>query len=269
MARKKHLKGIDEADMDFIDSKFKADELSEGFEYVNGYKNQLKTLNYKIELKCKNERQKEFLNTLKDKKKIICFGMGSAGTGKSYLSLAFGLKMLKEQEFSKIIMVIPTSQSIGKDMSFGFLKGELEDKTKPFKDVDRYTIEKILKNSGNLEAKTISSALIGSGYIQYEFVNFMLGKTFDDSLILINEAEQYTVDEMRLILTRLGENSKMVITGDESQITRASLMKNKTSCGLSHTVEKLKDMDETSVVEFHKEDIVRNPLITKILEHLD
>lgn len=227
----------------------------------------LETLfNFKLNIKCKNEKQKEFLNSLKNKNNIICFGTGSAGTGKSYISLSYALKCIKDQSFEKIIMVVPTAQATNKDMQFGYLQGSLEDKSQPFKDVDRFTIEKILKQSNNEQYKQKASELINKGIIQYEFINFMLGKTFDNSLILVNEAEQYTKDDMRLILTRLGEKSKIVVTGDEKQANRTSIVNNKNICGLTYAANVLKDLDEVSIVQFNNEDIVRNPLICKILE---
>lgn len=223
-------------------------------------------LNFKISIKCKNEKQKQFLNSLKDDKNIICVGTGSAGTGKSYISLSYALKAVKEQKFDKIIMIVPTAQATNKDMQFGYLQGSIEDKSQPFKDVDRFTIEKILKQSDNENYKQLASILINKGFIQYEFINFMLGKTFDNALILVNEAEQYTKEDMRLILTRLGDKSKIIITGDEKQANRTSIVNNKTICGLTYSANKLQDLEEVSIVEFQNEDIVRNPFITKIIE---
>lgn len=270
MGKKKHLQGISEEEMELINKKMSY--FSPGFdsniEYVDGYKKHLRGLGYKLNIKCKTPKQKDFLNNLKDNNKNICFGIGSAGTGKSFVSLSYGLSKLKDGSFEHIIMVVPTAQAVGRDMQTGFLPGDLEDKVKPFKDVDRYTIEKILKMSENVDYKGYAQHLVNSGLIQYEFINFMLGKTFDNSLILVNEAEQYTKEDMKLILTRIGENSKIIITGDSAQINRDSLLKNRSDCGLTYAADKLRDMEETSVTEFEKEDIVRNPLIGKILDRL-
>ena len=170
MAKKRHLKGIDEADMELIDSKMKAPALSDNYEYLDAYARKLKLLGYKLEIKCKNEKQKEFLKMLKNKKKELCFGIGAAGTGKSYISLAYALKELKENNYERIIMVVPTAPAGGADLGLGFLKGELEDKTRPYKDADRDTIAKILTNSGNNDGKAIASALIGGGYIDYQLL---------------------------------------------------------------------------------------------------
>ena len=85
----------------------------------------------------------------------------------------------------------------------------------------------------------------------------------------MNEAEQYTQDDMRLILTRLGEGSKLIITGDSAQINRNSLLKSKEVCGLTFAADRLGDLEEASITEFKKEDIVRNPLISKILDRFE
>lgn len=270
MAKKKNLKGIDEIELEFINEKLKGDSITNyraGDNIVNTA--MLKTLGYKLSIKCKNERQKEFINQLKDKKNEICFGIGSPGTGKSFLSLAYALKELKDGKFDKIVMIIPTAQAGGADLSLGFLKGTFFEKTYMFTEADKETITKILRLSGNVQAKEIADQLVNSGLIQHEYINFLLGKTIDNSIILVNEAEQYTKDNMRLILTRLGENSKIVVTGDAKQVNRKSI-KNKTDiCGLSYAVEKLGDMDEVSITEFTDDDIVRNKLITKILKKFD
>jgi phosphate starvation-inducible PhoH-like protein len=268
MGRKKHLQGLTKEEVELIDSKMTPTP-SPGFEYKDGLKAQLRAMNFKLNVKCKTEKQKDFLNCLKNVNNVISFGVGSAGTGKSFISLSYALSKIKDGTFDHIIMVVPTAQASGRDMALGYLKGELDDKTKPFKDVDRHTIEKILKISENTDYQMIANYLIGSGIIQYEFINFMLGKTFDNSLILVNEAEQYTREDMKLILTRIGEGSKIVITGDCEQVNRTSIVNKKDVCGLSYCADKLSDMKEVSVTEFEREDIVRNPIIGEILNRLD
>ena len=259
MGRKKNLKGIDEADIELIDSKM-------GYntnDRVTNYITPLKSFEYKINIKCKNKKQKEFLNILKDESKIICFGIGSAGSGKSYISLAFALQALKDEStpYKKIICLVPTCQAGA--MSLGFLKGTLEEKVQPFIEADTYTMEKILSNSGNYSGKQLMEGLVRNGIINYDVVNFARGKTYDNALILINEAENYSKEEMLLLLTRIGENSKIIISGDVEQMDRKDL---KTSqCGMVYALEKLKDMEEVDIVEFFNEDIVRHPIIGKII----
>lgn len=260
MGRKKHLQGIDEADMEFIDMKMKGDD--EFSKLTTDYVN----YEFKVTIKCKNQRQKDFLNLLKDNKKEICIANGAAGSGKSYISLAYALNCMKNRELSKykhIVILIPTCPA--GNMNIGFLKGTLEEKIQPYLDADTYTMEKILEKSGNYSCKSIIDGLIRNNLIKYELVNFARGKTFDDSLILINEAENYSKEEMLLILTRLGENSKLIITGDLEQCDRQDIKKSKVMCGLEYAMEKLNDLDEFGSVTFAVDDIVRNPLITKII----
>ena len=218
-------------------------------------------------IKCKNKKQKEFLNILKDENNTICFGIGSAGSGKSYISLSYALQALKEPStpYKKIICLVPTCEA--GNLNIGFLKGTLEEKISPYLDADSYTMEKILNNSGCYCGKQIVESLIRQNVIDYQLVNFARGKNYDNALILINEAENYSKEEMLLILTRIGENSRIIITGDLEQLDRKDIKKNNTSCGLEYALEKLKTLDEVASVEFKPEDIVRNPIITKIIEN--
>jgi phosphate starvation-inducible PhoH-like protein len=268
MGKKKNLQCLDDLEREFIEQKMKSDN---AFNYLTseGLCTKLKTLNYKIDIKCKTEKQKMFLKELKDKKKEICFGIGSPGTGKSFISLSYALKAIKEGEFSNIVMIIPTAQAGGADLSLGFLKGDFYDKTHMFTEADKETITKILNLSGNVSSSQIADMLINSGIIKYEYINFLLGKTIDDSIILVNECEQYTKANLRLILTRLGEHSKIVLTGDSKQVNRKSIVNKTDVCGLTYAAEKLGDMEEVSISEFGDEDIVRNKLITKILKRFD
>ena len=260
MGRKKNLKGIDESDIELIDSKMGYSVSDRTVNFISP----LKSFDYKVVIKCKNKKQKDFLNILKDESKIICFGIGSAGSGKSYISLSYALQALKDEStpYKKIICLVPTCQAGA--MSLGFLKGTLEEKVQPFIEADSYTMEKILSNSGNYSGKQLIEGLIRNDVINYDVVNFARGKTYDNALILINEAENYSKEEMLLLLTRIGENSKIIISGDIEQMDRKDL---KTSqCGMTYALEKLKDMDEVDCVEFHNEDIVRNPIISKIID---
>ena len=264
MGKAKRFSGVDEADMAYIEGKLSRSESN--CVPINNYAMQLKALAFKLDIKCKNQKQKEFLNQLKNKNNKICFGVGSPGTGKSFISLLQALKELKDGNFETITIIAPTAQAGGADLSVGFLKGDFEQKVDPFCEADKETINKILKLSGNIGYKEITNLLMNNGMIKHEYVNFLLGKTIDNSIILCNEAQQYTSSNMRLILTRLGENSKIVITGDYEQVNRKSIVNGKEECGLTHAMAVLKDLDEVSITEFDNNDIVRNKLITKILE---
>lgn len=266
MSKKKNLQtAITEDEMMYIEEKKRGN-----YEYVDSFKNQLKTMvGIKLDIKCKNEKQKEFLNQLKDDSKEIVIGCGAAGCGKSFISLSYALKAIKEGNAEKIVMIIPTAPAGGKDLDLGLLKGTLEDKTNPYLNADKDTIKKILKLGGTQDYEFTTNALINGGYIQYEFINFLLGKTIDNAIILLNEAEQYTKENMRLILTRIGENTKLVITGDSRQVNRRDIVNKKSESGLDFVAKNLSVLNEVAVTEFTEEDIVRNPLITKILKIFD
>lgn len=221
---------------------------------------------YKLTIKCKNKKQKEFLNLLKDECKEICFGVGSAGTGKSYISLSYALSALKDGElpYERIVCFVPTCEAGA--MSIGLLKGTISEKIGPYLEADKDTIEKILKNSGNRASKQIVQSLFNEELIEYRLVNFARGTTLDNAIILIAEAENFSKEEMLLLLTRIGENSKIIITGDLEQLDRKDIIKSKNMCGLEYAIEKLKELDKVGVVEFSNNDIVRNPLIGEIIE---
>lgn len=237
-----------------------------GEELLESLKTQPKT-NYKVQIKCKNKKQKEFLHRLKDPNKIICFGIGSAGTGKSYISLAYALQVLQDKDslFDKIIIITPTCEA--GSMNLGYLKGSIDDKIYPYIEADKYTMAKILDNSNNnLKGKEIVDSLIQNEKINFELVNFARGKTFDNALITIAEAENFNKQEMLLLLTRIGENSKIIISGDIEQLDRKDIKRTNEECGIEYAINKLQDMEETSVTVFTNDDIVRNPIISKIID---
>lgn len=261
MSRKKNLQDLDEFERGYIEGKMNAKIRVEANDDIY----QLKRLNYKIDIKCKNKKQKEFLNLLKNEDKKICFGVGSAGSGKSYISLAYALQALRDEStpYRKIIILIPPLQSCSSSLNIGLLPGNIDEKTMVFRSADGSTMEKILRNSGNFNEKTIVDNLYNSGKIEYQLVNFIRGCSYDDCIVLLNESEGYDKDEMLLLLTRIGENCKYIITGDEQQKSRRDM---KNGSGMKHAVDSISDMDEIGIVEFTNEDIVRNPIIGKILE---
>ena len=264
MARKKHLQGVDETDLEIIEEKMR--ETSNGQPYSDST---ILSTNYsfKINLKCKNQKQKDFLNLLKNDSYQIVIGLGSAGSGKSMISLAYALNTIKigqTSQFRHIVCMIPTCPA--GNMNIGFLKGTLEEKIEPYLQADGHTMEKILELSGNTSCKSTIDGLFRNGIIRYELVNFSRGKTFDNTLILVNEAENYSKEEMLLILTRVGEGSKLILTGDLQQCDRQDIKRSKSKSGLEYACDKLKDLEEFAMVEFGPEDVVRNPIITKILK---
>lgn len=265
MAKRKNLQNnIDEYEKGYIQAKLDGKQI---IAESNDAPYQFKQMPYNINIKCKNQKQKEFLNLLKNNDKIICVGHGSAGTGKSWIAYSYALSQLKDESsgYDQIAVFIATAQAGDKEINLGLLKGDLEQKTINFCDGSIYTMEQILKTNGNYNYQQIVESLINSKRLTFDWIQFLRGKTFNNTIIIIEEGENVSIDEMKLILTRLGTNSKIIIIGDNEQMDRPSLRKN--GNGMSYSVEKLQKMEEFGDIKFNDEDIVRNPLITKILQN--
>lgn len=223
-----------------------------------------KETTFKLDFKCKNATQKKLVKTIKNKD--ITFCSGAAGTGKSYISLATALELLKkESQYKKIVIIVPTIQS---DIEIGFLKGTLDQKIAPHSYPHLYTMEKILTQSGN-DGKEIMAQLQKEGKIEVMCVSFLRGLTIDNSIVFITESQNLPTSAFKTILTRIGDDSKYIFDGDLDQIDNKEIRKNKGLCGLQYAIQHLKDVEEVGVVEFNKDEIVRNPIITKILEAWD
>lgn len=230
-----------------------------------------KGLNYKLSIKCKNERQKEFIKSIRDPKNEICFGVGSAGTGKTWLSLSAALQLIKDESlpYKSIVIFIPCLESVTA-LKMGYLKGDLDDKTKCYKQNSFNNMIKILDLSGNQNSKDIVSSLIAKNIIQFEFINFVKGKTFENCICILEEAEDYSKEDMLLLLTRKGGNTcKMIISGDDKQMSRTDLKNKKQLTGLRFASNVLRTMKEVSVTEFTNEDIVRDPLLSEIIKRFE
>lgn len=256
MAKKKRLvETLDEDELEYIKTKMNPKN-----EEANSISSKL--LNFKLKLKCKNQRQKELHNLIKEKQIVFC--QGSAGTGKSYISTETALDLLKNGPYRRIIICCPNVES--SSMPLGLLPGTVDEKLQPFLDAIEFTIEKILDDSGNFNSKDILVNLLKNNIVIEEAASFLRGKTFDDSIIIVDESENFNKQEMLLILTRIGRNSKMVFLGDNMQIDRKDIKKSGEKCGLDYAFDVLKDVDDIGFLVFTEEDIVRNPIITKILK---
>lgn len=256
MAKKKRLvESLDEDELEYIKIKMNPEK-----EEANSIPSKL--LNFKLKLKCKNQKQKELHNLIKEKQIVFC--QGSAGTGKSYIAAETALDLLKNGPYRRVIICCPNVES--STMEIGFLPGDLRDKTKVFFDAIEFTIEKILDDSGNFNSKDTVSNLMKNDLITEEVASFLRGKTFDDSIIIVDESENFNKQEILLILTRIGRNSKMVFLGDNMQIDRKDIKKSGEKCGLDYAFDVLKGIEDIGFLEFTEEDIVRNPIITEILK---
>ena len=265
MAKKKNLKGLEEYEIALIEEKMK-DKVSNYYDSEGPVSTTLlKSLTFKLNIKCKTEAQKNFLNNLKDLKLKLNVCDAPAGVGKSLLALTAGLYHLKQGNVSKIIVIVPTVEA-SEATKIGLLPGTIEEKTYPYQMATRSTIEKILKLSGNISYKEQTNMLINSKLIEFELLSYARGRTFDDAFIIIDEAENLSNREALLLIGRMGDgNTKIAMMGDREQCDRKDL-KSLSNCGLIHAKEALKDIDEVSVDEFSNNDIVINSFITKVFE---
>ncbi len=265
MGKKKNLQSLSEEELEFIDDKMKRDS---ALNYLTseGLLTRLKTLNFKLNIKCKNNKQKKFIKNLEDLDVKLNICDAPAGVGKSLLALTAGLHLLKNGSVSKMIVIVPTVEA-SEATKIGLLPGGIEDKTYPFQIATRSTLEKILKLSGNIAYKELAQQLINSGTIEFELLSYARGRTFDDAFIVIDEAENLSKRETLLLIGRMGEgNTKIVLLGDKEQCDRKGL-RDFNDCGLVHAKEKLANVEGVAVDEFTNEDIVRNSFITKIFEN--
>ena len=216
-------------------------------------------LSYKVVLKCMNKKQKDLVKAIEDNK--ITFVQGVFGVGKTFVINSVALQMLKnpENNIKKIILILPTNQC--SSMDIGLLPGTQDDKTSAFSINEYDAFRKILQKSGNCCPEMQLNCLIENGFIETRPLSFLRGASFEDAFICVSEAEEFTREELFLILSRY-ESGKIVISGDPLQAYR-SQVKNGNS-GLLHGIERLEGLDGVGVVRFEDEDIVRNDILLDI-----
>jgi len=203
--------------------------------------------------KPKNDSQKNYFNLLKNKNKKILIATGPAGTGKTLFATETGIKNFLTNKYEKIIFTRP---SVSVDEDLGYLPGTLEEKMAPWV----RPIYDILYNF--LSAKEISS-LVEEKFIEIAPLGYMRGRTFKNSWIIADEMQNSTVSQMKMLLTRLGENSRVIITGDLDQHDR----KENTN-GLEDFLNKFKKKRSSSIssVEFKNDDIQREQVVQEVLD---
>lgn len=189
-----------------------------------------------------------------DQEELI-FGVGPAGTGKTYLAVAMAVKHLKQNKINKLILTRPAVEA---GEYLGYLPGDLKEKIDPY----LRPLYDALYDFLGLET---TNKLLESGVIEIAPLAYMRGKTLENAFIILDEAQNTTTMQMKMFLTRLGFNSTMVITGDPSQVDLPSGRQS----GLIQALEILKDVPNIKVVRFKRLDVVRNPLVQKILERYD
>jgi phosphate starvation-inducible PhoH-like protein len=201
-----------------------------------------------VNVKCKTENQKALVNAIKEKEVIIC--SGPAGTGKTYLACAEALKLIKRYAKYKKIVIVKSVTTL-KNEEIGFLKGGLREKMEPF-------MFSFVHNFEKLVGQAITSRLRELKTIEELPIAYMRGINLDRSIIIIDEAQNISRENIRTIMTRLGKDSKMIFLGDERQ------QDSRGGNGLTFLMDHFMDIEEIGCVQFNKSDVVRNPLIAKI-----
>ncbi len=198
----------------------------------------------------RSEKQKEYVRALR--KSDIIISAGPAGTGKTFLAVAVALTMLLDKKIERIILSRPAVEA---GERLGFLPGDMKEKVDPYLRplydslYDLFHFEKIQR-------------MIEIGDIEIAPLAFMRGRTLKNSFAILDEAQNASDIQIKMFLTRIGENSKIVINGDPSQID----LPNKSLSGLNRSKKLLKNINEVSVVDFDHSDVVRHPLVSKIVQ---
>ena len=198
----------------------------------------------------RSEKQKEYVRALRQSDIVI--SAGPAGTGKTFLAVAVGLTMLLEKKIERIILSRPAVEA---GERLGFLPGDMKEKVDPYLRplydslYDLFDYEKIQK-------------MIEVGDIEIAPLAFMRGRTLKNSFAILDEAQNATETQIKMFLTRIGENSKIVVNGDPSQID----LPKKSMSGLDRSKKLLSHLDEISVIDFDHSDVVRHPLVSKIVK---
>ena len=198
----------------------------------------------------RSKKQKEYVRALKTNQ--IVMSLGPAGTGKTYLAVAVALTMLLEKKVERIILSRPAVEA---GERLGFLPGDMKDKIDPY-------LRPLYDSLYDLLDYNKIQKKIESGEIEIAPLAFMRGRTLKNSFAILDEAQNATQTQVKMFLTRIGENSKLVVNGDPSQID----LPNKKQSGLIESQTILKGIKEISIINFDHQDVMRHPLVTKIVE---
>jgi phosphate starvation-inducible protein PhoH len=235
--------------------KKKKSEVSSPKEEI-AYEPQKKHLPYKIKLKCKNIKQKEYARLIENENVEMVFVKGQAGCGKTYVAVAKALQLLQENDkYEKIYLITSAVQS---EEILGMLPGTVDEKLMP-------SMMSFLIVIDELIGKSTREKLFEQGYIEFMPISYLRGVNLKSCIVLGDELQNLSIRGMKTLLTRISYDSKFIIMGDIEQIDNPKLKKE--TSGLGFIVNKIKSNPDTrmGVVEFGDEDVVRNPIINTIL----
>ena len=204
-------------------------------------------------IKAKTLGQKDYVEAIR--KHDVCFGIGPAGTGKTYLAVAMAINSLKNKEVEKLILARPAVEA---GERLGFLPGDLQEKVDPYLRPLYDALYEMLGRDAALRLKE-------KEVIEVVPLAYMRGRTLDNSFIILDEAQNATKEQMKMFLTRMGFGSKMIITGD---ITQVDLPSGKAS-GLTDAMHILKDVEGIAFCQLKDTDVVRHPLVRRIVNAYD
>ena len=194
--------------------------------------------------------QKKYIEAIRNN--TIVLGIGPAGTGKTYIAIALAVRALKNKEVRKIILSRPAVEAGEK---LGFLPGDMKDKIDPY-------LQPLYDALEDMIPAVKLKEYMETNVIQIAPLAFMRGRTLSDAVVVLDEAQNTTIHQIKMFLTRMGMNTKMIVTGDVTQI---DLPRSVTS-GLMHALRVLRGVNGIGKVEFGKKDIVRHPLVQRIVD---
>lgn len=201
-------------------------------------------------VRARTEGQQRYLRALRDRELVFC--VGPAGTGKTYLAVAMAVAALRRGQFKKIVLVRPAVEA-GEHL--GFLPGDLEQKINPY-------LRPLFDALHDVLDYSLLRRYLGNDLVEIAPLAYMRGRTLNDAVIILDEAQNATVSQMKMFLTRMGQNAKIVVTGDTTQVD----LPTGTTSGLADAIERLREVEGVAVVRLDKSDIVRHPLVQAIVD---
>ena len=236
-------KKIDVEDLELIlNFQTNKESLDQKNNYISVYQDKI--------IKLKNLSQFKYIENINNS--VVTFGIGPAGTGKTFLAVASAVKLYDEEKVKKIVLTRPAVEA---GERLGYLPGDLSQKIDPYLVPLFDSLEYFFGNE-NLQY------LIEKRVIEIVPLAYMRGRTLSNACIILDEAQNATVSQIKMFLTRIGDESKIIITGDESQVD----LQNKEFSGLKKVRKSLSNIEEISISLFENKDIVRNKIVSKILE---